>query len=852
MKLRWGAFALASVVAGAYWAGARRKRDVVRAAVAATRHASESAFNELVDEIPLLIWMHGPDGRIAYANNRWFEFVGVPKTSNRPPVSICERIVHPADLDRVREIFRNAIARRTTCELEVRIKPADADETAYRWVLARAVPSVGAFGRTRWIGIATDIHERKLAAEERDAQLRSLAEAVPMIVWRARPDGSADYFNSRWTELTGLTPAESADAGWLEALHPDDATATATAWKRAVRSRRPYEMESRFRDARHGGYRWFLARCVPQFDATGQVTCWLGSCMDIDDRKRSEANLRLLTETGARLIASLGVQESLDAVIGVLIAHDADWAAISHVDARATPRFVAIRHREPAADRRAAAVLGVSYGGPRGQGIAAAVASGVPHLWSRLPGDWLDGVPEPARIALESLGTTSALSVPTRVGHRVAALLTVGRGSGHRPFEDRDLPTYLEIARRLGVATKNAESYENERRVADSFQRAALPAELPRHPRISFDAVYEAGQSEALVGGDWYDAFVLGDGRVVVSIGDVSGNGLAAAVTMGLVRQSIRAAARIDPAPVAILDAADRTLRGDDPARIVTAFVGLLEPSTGDFEFAGAGHPPPLWRRPDGSIVELNAPGVPLGLRHRSPGNRAATVRLSPGSVVALYTDGLTEATRDVFEGERLLREALADAAVAQSDAPAHGIKRSVLRSGSRDDVAILTMTFREGAVEGPEPMLWSFAAADHAAAVAARHAFVAALREAGVPEARCATAELVFGELVSNATRHTRGQVDVRLEWPERRPVLHVLDEGPGYHPGGFEAADALAESGRGLFLVAMLAEDFNVTKRPSGGSHTRAVLACERRSAGALAAGAALTLSTADGRLA
>jgi PAS domain S-box-containing protein len=476
MKLRWGAFALAAVAASAYWASERRKRGVIRAAVAATRSASERAFHELADEIPLLIWMHGADGRIAYANNRWFEFVGTPRTSNRPPASIYERIVHSGDLERVREAFRGAISRRTTCEVEARIKPANSGDAAYRWVLARAVPSVGAFGRTRWIGVATDIHERKLAAEERDAQLRSLAEAVPMIVWRARPDGSADYFNSRWTELTGMTLAESANAGWLEALHPDDAVPTAAAWKRAVRSRSPYEMESRFRDARQSGYRWFLARCVPQFDASGQVVCWLGSCMDIDDRKRSEANLRLLTETGARLIASLGVGESLEAVIGVLIAHDADWAAISHVDSRATPRFVAFRHRDGAADGRAAAVIGTAYGGPRGRGIAAAVASGVPHLWSRVPGDWLDGVPEPARAALDSLGTTSALSVPTRVGHRVAALLTVGRSGGDRPFEDRDLPTYLEIARRLGVATKNAESYENERRVADSFQRAAPSA----------------------------------------------------------------------------------------------------------------------------------------------------------------------------------------------------------------------------------------------------------------------------------------------------------------------------------------------------------------------------------------
>jgi PAS domain S-box-containing protein len=833
MYLRWGALALAAVALGAYGVDARRKRDLARARDTASRRASERAFQELADEIPLLIWVHDAAGKIEYANRRSYAFAGIAPADDGPTLTAYERIVHADDLARVRETYRRALMARATCEFECRIKPAGAAGASYRWVLARAVPSIGASGNTRWIGVATDIHDRKVAAEERDAQLRSLAEAVPMIVWRAQPDGAADYFNSRWTEFTGLPPAASLNYGWLEAVHADDAAATTAAWKRAIRTRRPYEMENRFRDARHGGYRWFLARSFPQFDAHGNVACWLGSCMDIDDRKRSEANLRLMTEIGTQLIASLGVKESLNSVLGVLTAHDADWAAISSVDERGTPRFVAIRHRDPATDAVAATALGVAYGGGRGQGIAASVEGGIPQVWTRVPADWLAGVPEPARAALESFRTASALSVPIRSGHRVGSLLTAGRTRGDRPFEDRDLPTYLDIARRLGVATKNAETYENERRVADSFQRAALPAELPRHPRVEFDAVYEAGQSEAQVGGDWYDAFMLVDGRVVVSIGDVCGNGLAAAVTMGLVRQSIRAAARIEPDPVAILDAADRTLRGDDPARIVTAFVGLLDPGTGDFVFAGAGHPPPLLRHPDGSIVELSAPGVPLGLRQRNAAARAVSVSLPADSLLALYTDGLTEATRDVFEGERRLREALGDEALAASASPAHDLKRDVLRSGSRDDVAILTMRFRDAATleDVPEPLEWSFVAADHGAAVGARHAFVEALREAGVPESRAATAELVFGELVSNATRHTRGKVDVRLEWPGRRPVLHVLDEGAGYRPSGSGPADDLSESGRGLLLVTMLAEDFNVSKRVSGGSHTRAVLACERR---------------------
>ncbi len=808
---------------------------------AGPKAASERRFRQLADQIPLLIWTHrASDGRIEYANRRWCEFTGVDAAIASLPADVYERIVHPADLEHVRASFRRCFALRTPWEVECRIKPVSGGAADYRWVFSRVVPGTGAVGEMPWIGFATDIHERKLAADERDVQLRSLAQALPLVVWRAKSDGAVDYFNSRLTELTGMSVDDGLGWGWTAALHPEDVPPTLAGWRRALRTRTPFEIEFRFRDVQRGGYRWHLARAIPQSDSFGSVVSWLGSCTDIDDRKRSEANLRLLIEAGTRLIAALGVKESLDAAIGVLIDGEADWAAISSVDAGGTLHFTALRHRESRADETARELIGVAYGGRRAVGIAAAAASGVPQVWPNVNADWLASVPEPARSTLASFGSRSALSVPIRVGHRVAAVLTVGRAQPDRPFEERDVPTYLELARRLAVATKNAESYENERRVADSFQRAALPAELPRHPRIAFDAVYEAGQSEAHVGGDWYDAFSLVDGRIVVSIGDVSGNGLAAAVTMGLVRQSIRAAARIDPDPVAILDAADRTLRGDDPERIVTAFVGLLDPNSGDFFFAGAGHPPPLLRRPDGSLVELSAPGVPLGLRGRNLDARAEAVTLEPGALVALFTDGLTEATRDLFEGERLVRAALADERIFASDRPAEGIKRSVLRNGSRDDVAILTLQIRQGerVATAPRAPTWSFHAADDAAAIHARHAFVATLREAGIPESRTSSAELVFGELVSNATRHTRGRVDVRLEWTERRIVLHVLDEGPGYRATGITPVDLLSESGRGLFLVAMLTEDFNVGKRLTGGNHARAVLACERPvAAGSLA---------------
>jgi serine phosphatase RsbU (regulator of sigma subunit) len=235
--------------------------------------------------------------------------------------------------------------------------------------------------------------------------------------------------------------------------------------------------------------------------------------------------------------------------------------------------------------------------------------------------------------------------------------------------------------------------FERERRVARSFQDAALPARLPEVPGFDFHAIYEAGKAEALVGGDWYDAFTLENGQIVVSIGDVAGSGLSAAVTMASVRQAIRGAAHAAADPSGMLDAADRAL--DDPERrFVTAFVGVIDPLASNIAYQNAGHPPPVLRMPDGTLRALRGGGPPLGVRKNGkPG--AYEHPLPAGSLLALYTDGLIESTRDILEGERRLHAALLDPALADVDNPAKMLHDLVLVDGSRDDVAILTIATR-------------------------------------------------------------------------------------------------------------------------------------------------------------
>ena len=672
--------------------------------------------------------------------------------------------------------------------------------------------------------------------ESVDSSVDSIADALPHIVWRSSADGSRRYSNARWSEATGLPVEASKGRGWLESIAPADIERTRRAWKHALGARVPLQVDHRVRNETTGTYRWFSMRAVPVFDADGRLDGWIGSDTDVDERSRREGRLQVLVDAGTRLLSALDVHEAFDALLRVIVTSCADAAFIARVDPAGTATVTDALQRSSKGPRRDQAFIGMSLS--RQTPAMTSVREGKPLLWERLDrAEWFGELDAGRARELEASGLHSAVTVPIRAGHRVVALLATFASPGSSPYHGEELQVFCELALLLTNAVQSAESYQQQRQIATSFQRAALPSVLPSHELLAFDAVYEAGRSEALVGGDWYDAVELLDGRFLISIGDVCVNGPIAAVTMALVRHSVRAAAQVDAEPVSILDAADRALRAEGADRIVTAFVGVLDPFSDELTYASAGHPPALHRKPDGTLVELASRGLPLGLRVRQTGDSARVAKLEPGSLVAFYTDGLTEATRDLLEGERLLRDALEKDGWDETVSPARLLRARVLTGLPRDDVAILTLRrlrvpLPASEAESPFPSSsWSFQAGNHAAAVNARHGFTAALRDAGMTPERLETAETIFGELVGNAVRHTNGVIEVQLSWAGGRPVLHVLDEGAGYLKNPAPPRDQLSESGRGLFIVTALSEDFTVSPRPDGGSHSRAVLSAPWR---------------------
>jgi PAS domain S-box-containing protein len=150
------------------------------------------------------------------------------------------------------------------------------------------------------ICLIIDQTERKAveaALRDSETRFRQLADAMPQVVWTARPDGYLDYYNQRWYDFTGFSKGKGGDQSWVPVLHPDDVQRCIDGWYGAVRSGHPYSIEYRFWDRKTDTYRWHLGRALPIRDETGAIVRWFGSCTDIDQQKRAQLEVQQLNET---------------------------------------------------------------------------------------------------------------------------------------------------------------------------------------------------------------------------------------------------------------------------------------------------------------------------------------------------------------------------------------------------------------------------------------------------------------------------------------------------------------------------------------------------------------------------
>ena len=772
-------------------------------------------YRRLAEAIPALIWLTDASGKTIYANRRWTDFVGT-EISGLQANGIFS-LIHPKDVERVREAWERVADGSGTIDVEYRIRTHDG---TYRWIQAHAIPLRDEEGRlAQWLGAGIDIQETKSSSE----YTQRLMAAVPQIVFMSDKNGAAEYYTRRWFELTGLTPEESLGEGWSLAIHPDDIPKLVDVGMRARERGEPYVAEYRIRRASDNTFRWHMVTAQPIRDPGGEVVRWIGVATDIDDQKRREFVLRFLADSSELLAESFDVEQRLQVLAERAVPEFADWCGIYVIrDDEIVP--VAISHRDPEQVRMAHQLVR-EYPVELDDRTIEFLRSGRTMFMPVIPDDALKQAARDERhlILMRQLEMRSSIQVPLYLNGRSFGFIHFVNGPSGRIYDTGDVQTVEILAKRISVAMDNARIYERERRVANTFQQAALPRTLPELPGLSLSAFYQPAMSEAEIGGDWYDAFTIDAKRLVLSIGDVAGKGLEAAVMMSSVRQAIRVAALEGLDVRRIVAAADKALQLEYPGHIVTAMVAIVDLASLDVSYVNAGQPPALLRNSGSDVREFDVTNPPLGIVPARD-DVVGAERLERDGLLLLYTDGLIESSRDVIEGARALRHVFVSDAIMHTANPARLVFEAVLKRGARDDVAILAIAFGRS-------RHWSLDASDAVRAQSARFSFVHHLEEEATPESDFASAELIFGELVGNVVRYSPGRVDIDLEWNDERPILHVIDRGDPFalHPSLPD--DILSENGRGLFIVRSLGEDLTVRPVPGGGNHVSVALPVYRR---------------------
>jgi len=299
---------------------------------------------------------------------------------------------------------------------------------------------------------------------------------------------------------------------------------------------------------------------------------------------------------------------------------------------------------------------------------------------------------EPSASSLQN-----AVVEPLTVGSHVFGTMTCAT-LAPGGFDDRARKAIRVLARQLTLVITGRLWLLRERSIADRIARTMLAQQLPAVAGVRLHGAYRPGTNDAGLGGDWFDAFTLLDGRIAMSVGDVAGRGLDAAVVMGEMRQAMRGEAAADASPASVLARLNAIVCANEPLGIVTAIFAVYDPATSTLLYSAAGHPPPLLVLANGFVRQLPTGGIPLGC---SPDAEFDTWTFTlPASAHAVfYTDGMIATRRGTATGEERLLQAVRALArkrggkARETDLAAE-LQRCVFGATQpRDDAALLLLS---------------------------------------------------------------------------------------------------------------------------------------------------------------
>jgi PAS domain S-box-containing protein len=486
------------------------------------------------------------------------------------------------------------------------------------------------------VAVFVELERSRRALKRSEALLRGAFEAAPIGKTALGADRTIVLANPAFGRLLERDASKIVGTAVGELCHPDDRDALMTALDQlaGAEDRRTMQVDVDLRLRTSSGADRWVAAVASAIEPTEFATpLLLVQWVDLSSRRRAEqARAELLLEQAARThaesiagrlnklqaLADATDSLSLDELLPELALRLAELFGAEIVEAR----LEAEPFEQPVAVRAAAG------------GVIIAADGDLESV-----GEWHE---VPLTIELMSVGVLRLALPPDR------------------PFTAADRSLLQDAADRAALAIRRARLHEEEHRIAVELQRGLVPKQLPDVDGIELAAHYHPAGVATEVGGDWYDAFALPDGRIGIVLGDVAGKGIPAAATMGQLRSMIRAYALADDGrrmPGEVLTRMNRYQLRHGEDELFTVLYAVIDPADHIVVWASAGHPPPfVLADGQGSYME---PGDELmGLEDIEYENRRR--RLEPGDMLVMFTDGLVERRGESLDDglERLARVA--------------------------------------------------------------------------------------------------------------------------------------------------------------------------------------------------
>jgi serine phosphatase RsbU (regulator of sigma subunit)/anti-sigma regulatory factor (Ser/Thr protein kinase) len=416
---------------------------------------------------------------------------------------------------------------------------------------------------------------------------------------------------------------------------------------------------------------------------------------------------------------------------------------------------------------------------------------------------------EAAYEMLARLGPRSHIAVPLDVLGQPGALLLGISHPEREPYGEQELAMAEEIAQRVGSLLTRARAREEEHSVATRLQQVLLPEELLRHPAVAVAAHYETGSKLLRVGGDWYDSFILPDGRLALSVGDVVGHGLESAAAMGRLRIALAALALHADGPADLLSRLEAFCAGGNGVDFATTCYAVVDPESGVVTYASAGHPPMMIVSPSGETRLLEeGRSAPVGSVVGRCARFEASTTLSPGDLLIAYSDGLIERRREpITTGLQRMEDVAQSLRSLPVDEVCRRLVAELTADGpDEDDVVVLCFRFSPVTERRFHRVLPSHAGELSLARAALREWLNGRLERSAMDDFLIAV-----GEALTNAVEHAYdgdepGMVTLMIEDDaEGRLHVEVADR------GRWRTETPNSDRGRGTSIMAAFSDDFS-----------------------------------------